>query len=854
MLLGAVLALIGFITLAVWIYIESRNLPEVFSYEDYKDRAVQMSEVVAEDGAHLHYFFDERRIVVPREEIPDVMKIAMVAAEDADFYSHGGIDFWGIFRSMIKNVLRRRFAQGASTITQQVARTFYLSQRKTLKRKLREMILSQKLERKLSKDEILSMYLNQIYFGHGRYGVEAASRYYFGRSVKDLGLAEAALLAGLVQSPERLSPYKHPKRAKARRAYVLKQLVSKDFVDEKRGLAAQSAPLGVLPRRPQSPPEAAYFVDAVRRRLEATLGISILMHGPSTAVWEGLSEDDQERLSHTFGSRARSGGLSLDEILAIRQEERAPLIRALSRATLRRGGVVVQTTMSVEAQQQAVRAVEDGLARFDVGQKVWRPERNFKSDVAAKRYLQRWGKKNPGKERTGRIVPVVVQRVAADGSWSVETPYGPRTMRLGAAKERHSRAVAFAARAGKKGKKKTPGQLAFKKGDLLRAAYVTRSSGAKSAAIYEPELGAQAAMVVIESDTRAVVALVGGDNARRHPFNRAVQSSRQAGSSFKPILYAMAVDQGIINEQSIFYNTPETYRLPSGKRWTPSNYNGKHDGKALSLADAVAGSVNVVAVQVLSRLSPKELIQIARRLGISGHMEPNLTLALGSAEVTPLELTNAIATFPAMGRFEESVLIRNVRLPNGENVDVAAIWRQLRCRTQPMLSCTGAEDVFQLHTARTVIRVMKQVVQRGTGRKIRALKRPAAGKTGTTNQGRTLWFMGFTPDYTAGVMVANDDRRPIRKGTGGRFAAPIWLDFMKEFLRGRAVRDFGEWARVPPPTAADLSTGGVVLPSGAEVREVEVLPPGSPSPKPEGGSGPREPDRIAPPPDLDLEE
>jgi len=317
-------------------------------------------------------------------------------------------------------------------------------------------------------------------------------------------------------------------------------------------------------------------------------------------------------------------------------------------------------------------------------------------------------------------------------------------------------------------------------------------------------------------------------------------------------LYALGVEQGVINERSIFHNTPETYRLASGKLWTPSNYNGKHDGKALSLADAVAASVNVVAVQVLNQLSPQELIRVSRSLGVRGHMAPNLTLALGSAEVTPLEVTNAIATFPSMGRFEQSVLIRTVRLPDGSNVDLEEIWRQIQCQSSKTPDCHRERVVFQERTAQTVVRLMKQVVVRGTARKLKALKRSAAGKTGTTNQGRTLWFMGYTPNYTVGVMVGNDDRRPIKKGTGGRFAAPIWLDFMSQFLKGRAPNDFGPWAASPPPTASQLGAPPKTLPPGARVHEVEAVPKdvdssGAVQPEGEGGI------KIAPPSDLDMD-
>ena len=248
----------------------SSDLPPVFRYEDYLGSATQSSYVLGADGSVLSVFSAERRTVVPKEDMPRVLVLATVAAEDADFYAHEGIDYIGIVRAMWKNLRAGRFKQGASTITQQVARTFYLTQEKKLERKLKEAVLALELERKLDKDEIIALYLNQIYFGHGRYGAEEASRFYFGRPVRELGLAEAALLAGVINSPERLTPYRYPDRTRKRRAYVLRQMVAKGFVDEERGSAALEAPLGVLPAPPGPVREAPYYVDAVRRREDRT--------------------------------------------------------------------------------------------------------------------------------------------------------------------------------------------------------------------------------------------------------------------------------------------------------------------------------------------------------------------------------------------------------------------------------------------------------------------------------------------------------------------------------------------------------------------------------------------------------
>ncbi len=774
-LLGLVLGILAAVAFVVLIQELSQDLPEVFAYETYLAQAKQASRVLASDGTIISEFFEERRTVVPKERVPRVMQLAMVAAEDADFYRHGGVDYMGIARAMWRNLRAGRFVQGASTITQQVARTFYLTQEKTISRKLREMVLARELERRMSKEEILTLYLNQIYFGHGAYGIEEASRTFFGRSVDELGLAEAALLAGLVQSPERLSPYKHPERARKRRAYVLEQMMEKGFVDRARGEEALASDLGVLDVPPRRARRAPWFADVVRRRLKAVF----------------------------------------------------------SEAELKTGGLRVETTVDLGAQQAADRAVQRGVAHADLRLKVWEPERHFKELDAGRAFVDRWARKRGTTLRSGRLVPVLVVQEPIEGLATVYTPAGPGVLRVGLADARLARAAELAAEedAKKKRPRMVPAHFAPKVGDLYRASPTGKE--VEGLAELGPELGVQAALVVIEPTTREVKALVGGADPKGRGFNRAVLMRRQAGSSFKPVVYGTAIEAGLVDEETLFFNTPETYRLPGGKTWTPRNFSGNYDGKALSLADALAGSVNVVAVQVLSRVGVDAVMASARRMGFRGALARNYTLALGSAEVTPLELANSVATLADMGRWTEPIFVRSVHRGDGTAVDFrAALHEKLCAEANP--PCPEPGPVFREATVRTLWRLMREVVLRGTARSVRKLGRLAMGKTGTSNKGRNLWFAGFTPELAAAAFVGYDDRRPIHRGSGGKYAAPIWLDFMQHELEGRAPSIEPEWMQPRPPTAADL-----MAPEGPPPGGVEV-------PSDLGST-----QRIAPPPDLE---
>ncbi len=905
-LVGLALGLLGIASLATLIYLEAKKVPQTVQYQEYLRRIPQMSRMVANDGSDLKLFYKDRRIIVPKENIPQVVQLAFVASEDADFFSHGGLDYWGIFRSAIQNVMRRKYAQGGSTITQQVARSFHLSRKKTLRRKLREMILARRFEQKLTKDEILSLYLNRIYFGHGRYGIEAASRFFFGKStlygcdwneVRDtssgdtreqcrwiprkdhneggtwscnpctMTVREAALLAGLVQSPNRLSPYRYPERALQRRNYVIKQMVAKGFLDRERGESALKAPLGVLSKPPQTPNVGRYFVDAAERRLKATLGYIILERGIPIGSFERMDPKLRSRLVRRIGKADLRTGLAPQQISAIPTDLRRKVTRTLASDAMFQGGLWIQTTMDIRAQTAAEEAVSRGLARFDATSKqpIWRITKHFDNLDKGRAELKKT--RRGTKPVSGRTVPGLI--IAVDGldAWLIETPWGPGVLRSGFANVRLAEARNFVSTANFKKDKapSIPERLNYKPGDYLQVMFSgKRIQPATPGAIesegipeYQPDMGPHASLVALDSTSREVLALVGGADAKVYPYNRAIQTRRQAGSAFKPLLYATAVEKKVVDENTLFYNTPETYRLPDGRLWSPSNYSGSYDGAPLSLADAVAHSVNVVAVQVLSRFNVQDIIATARRLGLDGNMEPNLTLALGSAEVSPLGLTNAIATIPADGLYQETGFIRRVVWPDGtetSGLKLRAWWRHLQCAKAKRKDCPSVDQVFSQQTARTMTRLLAEVVRRGTARSIRKLGQPAAGKTGTTNHGRNLWFVGFTPRYSAGVLFAFDDRRGIKKGTGGRYAAPIWLDFSRQYLDGSDKLSFGPWMSPRPKRANDLVTAKAPITERlAPVVPVQLPVPNSTKEDPTPTPTPKTDEPIiAPPPDLDL--
>lgn len=710
---GAVVAGAGAVAAAVLLWWIARDLPRFDALLDYAP--LEATRVYASGGELVATFHRERRTVVPPEEIPEVLKRAILAAEDANFYQHEGLDYVGIARAFLKNLLSGETRQGASTITQQVVKTFLLSPERTYERKLKEVILARRLERNLTKDEILYLYLNQIYFGHGRYGVEEAARHYFGKGVKDLTLGEAAVLAGLPQSPARLSPITHPDRAKARQRYVLDRMLENGWITEEEHAREVAAPIRVAEAREPMP--GAYYVEEVRRHLV-------------------------ER----YGSE-----------------------------TVLTGGLQVHIGMDVELQRSAETALRSGLLAYERRHGFRKPGVKLDDEVRA-RLEKRAAQGGSGllDVRTGRRVQPAPGAIVAGAVEVVDDQaailwFGTRKVRLTAAEMRWAGS--------------DPRKL-LAKGDVALVEIVDVEGDTLHLRLAQ-EPAVEGALVAIDPENRRVRALVGGWDFDRNEFDRAMQARRQPGSAFKPFVFGAALESGRWTAASRVVDAPETFRDPwTGREWKPRNYDRDAFEGTMTMRRAIALSKNTVAVRLISELGVDPVVDFARRAGIGSEMPRNMTLALGTGEVTPLELANAFATFASGGLVGEPVLVERVLDREGNVLEEA------RPRLRPAISPAIAYVLTEL---------LEAVVEEGTARAARALGRPAAAKTGTTSDGRDAWVAGYTPDLVAVSWVGFDDHRPLGPGeTGGRTAMPAWLELMQAAHRGRPPRDF------PVPSGVEL--------------------------------------------------
>ncbi len=736
---GIVAIALGITVGAVGFKVLEARLPDVFSFAAYKDIAIESSKVYAAGGELIARFGGEVRTVVPIERIPATVRFAVVCAEDASFYHHPGLDLLGIARALWVDIAEGRYAQGASTITQQFAKTRFLSSEKKIVRKLKELVLARKLEQKLSKDDILAMYMNEIYFGHGRYGVEEASRYFFGKSVSEVDIAEAALLAGVLNSPARFSPFRHPERCKSRRRYVLQQLHRRGYISKADYERADAKPV------------------------------------PTAAV-----EDRVLRAPWVVAAARRH------------------VVRELGLKALRTEGLRVEVAIDVTAQRAAEAAVRAGLRTIDKRYKVTEPLRRYTTraamDAAAKRLAAaRKGKPAP----MGRPLLGVVRRFDTDsGTYLVDL--GGELGRL------HRDTLGrFRDDAGK--------LPSFRRGDLVRVSVLGRDpipkSGRRKAlvteapAVLSPELGPQAALVAIDPKTRLVRALVGGDDPRLHPFHRALMARRQPGSTFKTFVYGAAIEAGMATPDTRVTDTKRTY-TSHGRPWTPRNYTGRWDGKEHTLRDALARSINSIAVEMAQRVGPDKVADFAKRAGITSPQRPDLPLALGASGVTPMELANAYATIAADGMRADPVLVTRIIDRRGRE----------RYRAQ-----TTTTRVMPAKVARALSDMLGEVVRRGSARKAN-VGRPVAGKTGTTNRARDAWFVGFSPRLATAVWVGYDDRRPMPKGSGAKLALPMWAAFMRAALDRVPVLPLPRLPHVvgtprtpPPPLEDDPEEGATTL-------------------------------------------
>jgi penicillin-binding protein 1A len=735
--LGVVLAGAAVVGLFVYFGNDSR-LPTIESLRDYRPK--QVTRLLDRHGSPIAEIGLEKRTFVPYAEIPKILVNAVVAAEDADYWHHAGLDYRGMARAFIENVLRGRTAQGGSTITQQVIKTFLLTPERTMRRKVQEIILARRLSEKLSKEQILELYLNQIYYGHGRYGCEEAARFFFGKSVRQVDVAEAALLAGIPQSPERLSPRKHPDAAKTRQRYVLGQLAERGYLPRAEADKLAKEPIR-LARAPVAAPElAAEAVDATSRWLATQY--------PGRKVGElGLTVQlSIDAKLQALARQALERGL---EDLDGRQGFRGPV-----------GHVAGKALEKHRAAQAALRAASN-------------PPQIYVGIVEETQ-------KAPSDPRAGRlIIDVGGERGVVDLALEPRYTKGPKPLL----------------------DKFTPGDLVRVRFAPERVRVDAKTGGAtgagdagQSLAPMALELGPQAAMVVMNPQSRQILAEVGGYDFRPGTLNRAERAMRSPGSGFKPVLYAAALESKRFTAASIVNDSPDVYA-----DWKPQNYEKEEFRGPVRLRVALAHSINTVAIKVLDQVGIPAVKDMASRVGITSTIPDDVgkALALGAFEVHPLEMANAYATFATGGLRGTPQLVLKV----GDE----AI-------TPPPPAATVPPAV-----AYVVVSMMRSVVTEGTAASAGAkLHRPAAGKTGTSNASRDAWFVGFTPDLLAAVWVGFDDQHKLGRGeAGAKTALPIWTDFMIKALAGQPVRDFAQ----PPGIVVqrvDKATGLLPAP-GREV-------------------------------------
>ncbi len=651
---------IPLVLLILYVIVLIPNLPSVESLKDWHP-----PEATVVYDYKNRVFGDvalQRRYYVDIENIPPHVRNAFISAEDRNFYRHFGIDPIAIVRALIVNLISRDVTQGGSTITQQLAKNLFLTPEKSITRKIKEAILAIKIERTFQKDKILEMYLNYIYLGQGAYGVEAASRVYFGKSVKELSVEEAAVLASLPKAPSRFNPFRNPDRLKERRDYILYRMYEDGYISNEEYERLIQKPIKVnIESRYYG---MDYFLDYLKDYLVEKYGEQIL-----------------------------------------------------------RGGYKVYTTIDRDLQNHAQEVLKRGVLRVAKANGIpILPEDPYQAE---KMYQQQVVEEKPGK--------VYISKVLGFMGNEVKISLGDKEFIL------------------------PRNNLTLEKGDYVFVRFYKKGKSLSLDIL--PDL--QGALVSLDASTGAIRAMVGGYSYLRSPYNRAVYAKRQPGSAIKPIIYLAALMKGY-TQVSLIDATPRSFYDPStGKDWTPSNYEGAEYG-TLTLRQALAKSVNTATVNLLADIGFDTPIEIGRLLGIE--LKPYYSMALGSIEVTPMELVSAFQAFASMGNYCKPYFIQKIVAPDGSILEE----QSPQCQV-----------VLPAQETRVLVDMLRAVVLEGTAVAASSMDRIVAGKTGTTNDYADAWFIGFSPNIVTGVWVGFDLRKSMGKGmAGARVALPIWIDFM----------------------------------------------------------------------------
>jgi penicillin-binding protein 1A len=667
------------------VLVYSVDLPQIAELERYRPSTT--TDLYDARGRVFGSFALERRVVVNYDDFSPLLRQAVIAIEDKNFESHWGINVFRVGGAAWHDLVSSSRGQGASTLTMQLARNLFLSSQRTFARKLEEIYLSIQIERAFTKQQIFTLYANQIYLGHGMYGFEAGSEYYFSKHARDLTLSEAALLAGLPKGPAGYSPLLHPDRALRRRNLVIDNMLEDGDITAAQADAGRRAPLGLRIQPPQNA-VAPWFVEEVRRELEKKLGAE---------------------QTHAAGLR-------------------------------------VYTTLDLDLEQAATSAVLGGLAAYE-RRHGWR----------------------------GHLPNVLAGGIPLDQfrhpDWAIATAPGryehalvtgvlpfQATARIG------DREILLTPEDWKWTGFRTAGEF-LSRGDIV---YVRLTAEHFDDAILhawlEQDSGAEGSLYAVDNTSGDVLAMVGGRDFFLSQFNRATQAERQTGSSFKPYVYAAAIEQGASPGDRIL-DSPVSFN-----GWSPHNYDNRYLG-SITLSYALADSRNIPAVRLADRVGMHRVVEMAHRFGITSSIPPLLPVALGAAGVTLAQQVSAYSVFPNDGIRVAPRLIRKVTSPDG---------------TVLLDEAPEVSQVIRAETARTMVGMLSEVTRSGTGAAAAALEHAVAGKTGTTNDFTDAWFLGFSPSLTCGVWVGYDNRQSLGdKETGARAALPIWMDFMKAALAGR---------------------------------------------------------------------
>ena len=730
-LLVAVLAVAG-VSYLLWHY--GQELPDYKQLADYKPPT--LTRVHAGDGRLIKEYATERRVFVPVRVMPKHLINAFIAAEDQDFFIHPGVDFKALLRASLQNVrlyFQKRRPVGASTITQQVAKNFLLTNEVSIERKIKEAILAFRMEKAFDKERILELYLNEIYLGYGSYGVAAAALNYFNKSLDELSIAEAAYLAALPKAPNNYHPVRRLDAAVDRRNWVVRRMLEEGFIDLMTAHEARAAPLKVVPREAVQIVEAEYFLEEVRRELTRRFGD------------EGLYK----------------------------------------------GGLSVRTTLDPAMQGIAEQALRDGLIKYD-------RRHGYRGPVARIQVADKW-----------REYLSNVDKPTGAGGWSLaivlrvnqKTAFvGMKTGTIGSIPLSELKWARQWLDPQKVGPRVMEASDALKVGDVVLVEQLEKNNmseqrGPKKYGLRQVP-AVNGAIVVLNPHTGRVYAMSGGYDYETSEFNRATQAQRQPGSAFKPFVYLAALEAGF---------TPSTYIMdapfvidqgPGQGKWKPHNYSNKFYGPS-PMRIGMEKSRNLMTVRLAQKISMAPIVDIAKRFGITDSLPPHLAMALGANETTLLKITTGYAMLVNGGKRIVPSLIDRVQDRNGKTVYRHDARPCEGCRTkgwenqEPPEIPDTREQIVDPSSAYQVVSMLEGVVQRGTGRKVSAIGKPLAGKTGTSNNSRETWFIGFSPDLVVGVYVGFDDRQRLgKRETGGSVAAPIFQQFMKKQLADQPAVPF----------------------------------------------------------------